>query len=143
MRAQRRKYSRASVAAVGAGMPVFLREPSSSAGGPVVPALAPIVPVVQRFPKEGETAPPAPAIAPDSTASPATISPVLGLIVEDSVAALAPGQMTKSQFLYQLRAAVCATAEEALPGTIWSVVGCPWADHADRQALPRVFVDQR
>jgi hypothetical protein len=34
--------------------------------------------------------------------------------------------MHKSEFLSQLRSAVCRTAEEALAGTIWSAVGCPY-----------------
>jgi hypothetical protein len=34
--------------------------------------------------------------------------------------------MKKSVFMGQLRAAVSATAEEALSGTIWSTAGCPW-----------------
>jgi hypothetical protein len=72
---------------------------------------------------DGESAASVPAAAPVSTASEAAVSTTLGLIVEDSVATLAPGQMTRSQFLSQLRAAVCATAEEALKGTFWSVAG--------------------
>jgi len=52
-----------------------------------------------------------------------------GLIVDDSADQLQPGQMKKSDFLAQLRDAVCATTEEALKGTIWSAAGCPWVDH--------------
>src|SRR6185295_11639182 len=44
----------------------------------------------------------------------------LGLIVEDSVSQAAAGQMTKSEFLEQLREAVTAEAAEALSGTLWS-----------------------
>ena len=113
----------------GAGMPAFLREQSPRIEGPVVPALKRIGPTLQRSPMDGESAASVPAAAPVSTASEAAVSTTLGLIVEDSVATLAPGQMTRSQFLSQLRASVCATAEEALKGTIWSVAGCPWVDH--------------
>src|SRR5437879_11530596 len=56
-------------------------------------------------------------------------TPMLGLIVDDSADQLGPGQMKKSDFLAQLRDAVCATTEEALKGTIWSAAGCPWVDH--------------
>jgi hypothetical protein len=78
---------------------------------------------VQRLPNEGGTAPPLPA----STASSPTPSPTKTvLIVEDSVTDLKPGQMRKSEFLSQLRAAVYRTAAEALAGTVWSVVGCPY-----------------
>ena len=43
-------------------------------------------------------------------------------------AELVPGQMTKSQFLAQLHDAACATAQEAMAGTIWSVTGCPYIE---------------
>ncbi len=113
--------------------------------------LSQTLPMIQRAAIEGDTAAPsttsegsAPtsetataesATTPDvSTAEPAgdgagpveTSSP--GLIVEDSADQLGPGQMRKSDFLVQLRDAVCATAERALAGTIWSVAGCPWID---------------
>jgi hypothetical protein len=51
------------------------------------------------------------------------------LIVEDNTVELRPGQMKKTQFLAQLKGAVCATAEDALAGTIWSSQGCPWIEH--------------
>ncbi len=64
---------------------------------------------------------------PTPTASAPTPSPAApSLIVDDSVTDLAPGQMRKSEFLSQLRSAVCQTADEALAGTIWSTVGCPY-----------------
>lgn len=55
--------------------------------------------------------------------------PTSGLIVEDETTILGPGQLKKSDFLAQLRSAVCTTTEEALKGTIWSAAGCPWVDH--------------
>ena len=61
------------------------------------------------------------------TTTPETSSPAL--IVDDSAEQLAPGQMKKSDFLAQLRDAVCTTVEEALKGTMWSAIGCPWVDH--------------
>lgn len=92
-------------------------------------------PVIQRFPANRTTTKssssktpvtPAPATK-ESAAEAATPTP--RLIVEDSVKELAPGQMRKSEFLSQLRSSVCSTAEEALSGTIWSAMGCPWIDH--------------
>ena len=53
----------------------------------------------------------------------------LGLVVEDSVAQVLSGQMRKSEFLERLREAVTAEATDALAGTVWSAVGCPWIDH--------------
>ena len=50
------------------------------------------------------------------------------LIVEDEEGEVGPGQMRKSEFLSQLRASVCSTAEEALQGTMWSAMGCPYID---------------
>jgi hypothetical protein len=94
-----------SDAGAGAGMPAFLE----TAG----PVLSTNGPQVQRQEKE-DGAPAAPAS--------------LGLLVEDGTAQLLPGQMTKSQFLAQLHDAACATAQEAMAGTIWSVAGCPYIE---------------
>lgn len=55
-------------------------------------------------------------------------SPAKTLIVEDDVKDVGPGQMHKSEFLSQLRTSVCSTAEEALKGTMWSAMGCPYID---------------
>lgn len=54
--------------------------------------------------------------------------PARALIVEDGTETLQPGQMRKSEFLSQLRSAVCSAAEEALAGTIWSAMGCPYIE---------------
>lgn len=51
------------------------------------------------------------------------------LLVEDDVGELALGQLRKSDFLNQLEAAVCQTAEATLQGTLWSAAGCPWIEH--------------
>ena len=60
------------------------------------------------------------------------------LIVEDDAREVKPGQMRKTDFLSLLRTAVCATAEEALAGTMWSAMGCPyierWLDHYSKQS---------
>ncbi len=97
--------------------------------------LTPVEPSIQRFPAADTTSTPSPPTEVPATPVPPTeetptekAAPTLGLIVEDSVTELAPGQMRKSEFLSQLRASVCSTAEDALSGTIWSVMGCPWID---------------
>jgi hypothetical protein len=72
------------------------------------------------------TAPAESQTTPQTAAAPA---PVESLIVEDPAPDLTGGQMRKSEFLSQLRTAICATAESALAGTVWSAVGCPWIDH--------------
>ena len=60
----------------------------------------------------------------DQTPAPARAS----LIVDDEAKEVGPGQMRKSEFLSQLRESVCSTAEEALQGTMWSAMGCPYID---------------
>jgi hypothetical protein len=50
------------------------------------------------------------------------------LIVEDNVTRLEQGQMRKSDFLDQLHTSVCGAAEQALAGTMWSAMGCPYID---------------
>jgi hypothetical protein len=50
------------------------------------------------------------------------------LIVEDDARQLQPGQMRKSEFLDQLHTSTCSAAEEALAGTMWSAMGCPYID---------------
>jgi len=55
-------------------------------------------------------------------------APARVLIVEDSVEELEPGQLGRSEFLALLRAEITNAAEDALSGTIWSALGCPWID---------------
>jgi len=50
------------------------------------------------------------------------------LIVEDTAQTLEPGQMRRSQFLSELRDAVCNTTAEALANTAWSEAGCPYIE---------------
>lgn len=77
-----------------------------------------------------------------SETTPAPAAP--SLIVEDEAKDLKPGQMRKSEFLSQLRTAVCSTAEQALKGTMWSAMGCPyierWLDHYGKQ--PSAYVER-
>ncbi len=107
------------------------------------PGLSQTETTIQCSPAEGETAtttepasevtqPPSETTQPPSPVSTTqpeeTKTPTPGLIVEDSATELLPGQMKRSAFLAQLRAAVCSTAEAALSGSIWSAMGCPWID---------------
>jgi len=79
--------------------------------------------VVQRKAKGSESG----AAESGPTAAPAAAT-AKTLIVDDETQEVGPGQMRKSEFLSQLRAAVCSTAEEALEGTMWSAMGCPYID---------------
>ncbi len=71
---------------------------------------------------------------------PARVAPTL--IVDDDAESVGPGQMRKSDFLRDLKASVCTTAEEALRGTIWSAMGCPyierWFNHYQEQSSQHV-----
>ncbi|MGQ3685012.1 MAG: eCIS core domain-containing protein [Candidatus Loosdrechtia sp.] len=66
-----------------------------------------------------------PKVALPETANTAEVT-YPGLIVEDSAELLEPGQMRRSEFLAELHAAVCRSAEEALAGTEWTTGGCPY-----------------
>lgn len=65
---------------------------------------------------------------PSPIAAPQPGGPAMALIVGDETETLQPGQMHKSEFLRELRTAVCNAAEEALRGTIWSAMGCPYIE---------------
>ena len=89
--------------------------------------------MVQRAARDGAESMPAPN-APDKETTPAKAA----LIVEDEATEVKTGQMRKTEFLSLLRTSVCATAEEALAGTMWSAMGCPyierWLDHYSKQS---------
>ncbi len=75
---------------------------------------------------------PAPETAAPETAAVETASntaPTTGLIVEDTATELGPGQMRKSDFLAQTKAAVCTAAEEALAETGRNTEGCPYLEY--------------
>ena len=60
------------------------------------------------------------------------------LLVDDAQPELAPGQMSRSQFLAMLRSSVTATADQIL-GPLWTTAGCPYldrwfAEHANTDA---------
>jgi len=78
----------------------------------------------------------------EAPSGPAKAAP--SLIVEDGAKDLNPGQMRKSEFISQLRAAACSAAEQGLAGTMWSAMGCPyidrWLDHYSKQ--PSVYLER-
>lgn len=78
---------------------------------------------IQTKPRDGEA-----GTQPAQGTEPEAAGPPGVLIVDEGAEALQPGQMRKSEFLAQLRGAVCQAAEEALAGTIWSAMGCPYID---------------
>lgn len=100
------------------------------------PPLSAVQPGIQRRSASDTASPtiapteisqPTPAAPAESTT--AATAPVPGLIVDDRGPEPAAGQMRRSDFLAQLRQAVCSSAEAALAGTLWSAAGCPWIDH--------------
>jgi hypothetical protein len=70
---------------------------------------------------------PAPGPAESGTAAEAAPA---GLIVEDDAGEIGPGQMRKSEFLDELRTAVCAAADAALAAAGRSTEGCPYIERA-------------
>jgi hypothetical protein len=89
--------------------------------------------MVQRAAREGTEGgqPATQTAAPQPKAGPS-------LIVEDNAKDLSPGQMRKTEFISQLRTAACNAAEQALAGTMWSAMGCPyierWLGHYSKQS---------
>jgi hypothetical protein len=98
--------------------------------------------MVQRAAREGAESGTASGAQAETSPAPAKASP--SLIVEDEAKEVRPGQMRKGEFLSQLRSAVCSTAEQALAGTMWSSMGCPyierWLDHYSKQ--PSEYVER-
>ena len=74
--------------------------------------------------------------APDTSTAPAE-PPGRTFIVDDDATALEPGQMKKSDFLNQLRAALCEAADAVLARAGRTTDGCPylafWFDYYGRQ----------
>ena len=95
------------------------------------PRVSGAVPQIQRAPRNGNS-------GGQETAPEPTTSTAGALIAEDDAATVTPGQMRKSEFLEQLRSAVCATADEALEEAGQSTKGCPYLEqwlsyYADRE----------
>lgn len=103
-------------------------------------------PVIQRKPAATESTTPAEQQA-DQAAQTVTHRAENGalarpLIVEDDAQSIQAGQMRKGEFLTQLRTATNRAAEEALAGTMWSSMGCPyierWFSHYEGQSAQHV-----
>jgi hypothetical protein len=75
-------------------------------------------PVIQR---QAAPAPSEPAAAEPQVATP-------GLIVEDDATTFGPGQMRKTEFLTELRTAVCNAAESAMAGSGRTTRDCPYLE---------------
>jgi hypothetical protein len=67
--------------------------------------------------------PPPPASAPAGSAAAAA------LIVEDDAEHIESAQMRKTEFLAEMRTAVCATADEGLQASGQTAQGCPWIEY--------------
>lgn len=100
--------------------------------------------MIQRATRGGAESAPATNAAAQTEASPTPATARPALIVEDEVKEVKPGQMGKTEFLSELRTVVCSTAEQALAGTMWSALGCPyidrWLDHYSKQ--PSAYVER-
>ncbi len=68
-----------------------------------------------------------------------------GLLVEDEATDLGPGQMTKSAFMAETRAAACRSADAAFAGTEHTTQGCPYIELAlgfyERRSAERIERD--
>jgi hypothetical protein len=93
---------------------------TASTPAPAEPTTEAVSPGVETTPAPAE--PTTEAATPDETPAP-------GLLVEDSATELAPGQMRKSEFLAELRTAVCAATEPVLTRAGRTTDGCPYLDY--------------
>lgn len=87
------------------------------------------VSLTQRLPARVQraTAPGASPTAASRSENGASAVAVPDAKIVDAQAELMPGQISRDQFLSQLREQVVATASEAL-GPVWSAVGCPYIE---------------
>ena len=79
-------------------------------------------PALEASPAPSEPEPAAEETAPEETTAP-------GLIVEDSVEKLGPGEMRRSEFLAQLRTVVTHAADAALASTGRTTAQCPYLEY--------------
>jgi uncharacterized protein DUF4157 len=105
----------------------------------------PLRPSIQTKPTSGESVDPAEQQADraaEEVTKQADTKLAKSLIVEDDAKSLETGQMRKSEFLAQLRTASVNVSEEALKGTMWSTMGCPyierWISHYEGQTAQHV-----
>jgi hypothetical protein len=130
--------------------PMVQRSPKDGAGGsspcPTCPEAEPTEisepaePAAETIPPTETTEPATEPPSPEAEVTPTTAehetesaapveTPASALIVEDSAADLAPGQMKKSEFLAQLRAEVTRSAEAAMAGTGRTTADCPYLNY--------------
>lgn len=103
-------------------------------------------PRIQKKSTSGESLSPAEEQQADKAAEevtkPIEAKQAKSLIVEDDAKSLDAGQMRKGEFLADLRTASEKTAEEALKGTMWTSMGCPyidrWISHYEGQSAEHV-----
>ncbi len=100
---------------------------AASTTEPAETTTEPATPAAVTGPMPGVTPTPAEEPATESETSAEPAAP--GLIVEDEAIAIGPDQMRKSEFLTELRTAICAAAEAALAGTGRNTEGCPYLDY--------------
>jgi len=96
--------------------------PPPSPPPPRLPASS-IAPLIQRAPAEAASVQPEPQASESATPEP-------GLIVDDKTTELGPGQMRKSQFLDELRAAACTAADAELERVGRNTQACPYIARA-------------
>ena len=85
--------------------------------------------LIQQQAVEGTAVGPEATPAPASTETAATPETApAGLIVEDETQEVGPGQMRKSEFLDELRTAICAAADAELAAVGRSTEGCPYIE---------------
>ena len=92
--------------------------PSSETPTPETPVLEtpmPETPMPESNEAQAESAPGEDVVAP-------------GRIVEDTAQVSGPAQMSKSEFLAELRSQICDSAEQAMAGSDFTAQGCPWID---------------
>lgn len=80
--------------------------------------------VVQRQPEPS----PSPETTDSTEAETETNDTPAGLIVADGPAGVEPGQMTKSEFLGELRTQICNTATATMADSGMSADNCPWIE---------------
>jgi hypothetical protein len=85
--------------------------------------------VAQGLEAEPEQAPGPPPVEAASPAAERGEAPTPSLIVDDAAEELGPDQMRKSEFLDELRAALCATADTVLAAAGRSAQGCPYIEY--------------
>ena len=115
-----------------------MRRAFSGATPPAQPPQLPassVAPLVQRAAADEAS------VQPERETSDSPAPQNLGLIVEDDAAELGPGQMRKSQFLDELRAASCAAADAELKRVGRNTEACPYIARAFERY--RTFTSQK